>query len=222
MQTQHGLRCHSKIAMQTLRRTSRANWVDLACISALRDQITTIPWSIMPIAPHLPYDEGFREVGEELLHKPNANKENGRTFIDKTVEAILSVDAGVWEKVRNRQGQVIELWQRDGASIKCPYDEHGLAGDPAYQQVMVTMNGQVSPKPVAEWSNDDTVYIVWNPMGTVDQYGTGYKPGFVRQNSIPPVIINLGKDLDSSQVDRFQAFLAAEMVGPEGSTASPS
>ena len=66
MQTQYGLRRPSQITMQTLRRMSRANWVDRTCITTLRDQITSIPFNIVPIDTHQPFDEGFQQYLTDL------------------------------------------------------------------------------------------------------------------------------------------------------------
>ena len=230
--TQWGLRRPSKITLQTLRQMSMANWVDRTCIVTLRDEITGIPWDIVPVDPKKPYNPTFQKLMIRLLRQPNRNNENWRTLIDKVMEDILVVDAGCIEKVRNGKGQVVELYHVDGATIKPKFDEHGMAGDPAYEQ---WLPGQKSDKPQAEWGNDDLVYIMWNPQGAVDMFGYGMSPveaglavgtaflyaeaynmGFFKTNTIPPVIINMGKDVNANQVESFKMFLAAEMGGVNG------
>ncbi len=49
MSLQSGQRKSSGITMQTLRRMYRYNWVDRTCIFTLRDEITALPWDIVPI-----------------------------------------------------------------------------------------------------------------------------------------------------------------------------
>lgn len=242
LNSQYGLKRPSQITNQTLRRMSRANWVDRACITTLRDEITSIPWDIVPKDPKEDFDEKFKEYLIELLNNPNRNRENWRTLIDKVMEDILVLDAGTIEKVRDGRGQITELWHVDGGTILPQYDEHGIIGDTAYQQFMPDLQGTVqieSNKPVAEFSNNDLIYIMWNPQGAVDTFGYGQSPvesglavgtaflyaeaynlGFFRNNTIPPVLINMGKDVPQRDVEQFRSFLASEIAG-EGGWHSP-
>lgn len=232
MQSQYGLRKTSNITLQTLRRMSTTNWVDRTCISTLRDEITGIPWDITPVNPKEQWDKKFQQYVKELLMRPNRNNENWRTLIDKVVEDILVIDAGTIEKVRNKDGLLVELWHLDGATIKPVFDEHGVIGDPAYEQYLP---GQREPTPVANWTNDDVIYIMWNPQGAIDSFGFGMSPveaglavgtaflyaeaynlNFFKNNSIPAMIINMGKEVPPQEVDKFRAFLAAEIMGDQG------
>jgi ferritin-like metal-binding protein YciE len=227
---QPGLRRGSNITLQTLRRMSRANWVDRSCIVTLRDEITGIPWDIVPIEPRQPYSETFKKYLIKLLKKPNSNNENWRTFIDKVIEDILAVDAGVVEKTRDYKGRIIELFAVDGTTIKPLYDKYGLVGDIAYQQFMPNIK-----EPVADWNNDDMIYMMWNPQSGMDMFGLGCSPveagiacgtaflyaeaynmKWFSGNTIPQMIINLGKDVQPAQVDQFRTFLLSEMQGLEG------
>ena len=233
--SQFGIRKTTGVTMQTLRRMSRANWVDWACIFTLRDEITSIPWDIVPVHPHQPYNPQFQEFLRRLLSKPNRNNENWRILIDKVVEDILVADAGVIEKVRNGRGQVVELYHVDGTTIKPCYDVHGVIGSPAYQQFVQNKIGAVDAKPVAEFDNDDLIYMMWNPQGAVDTFGYGMSPveaglavataflnaeaynlQFFQANAIPPIVINMGKDVGQAEVEKFRSFLATEMLGQEG------
>lgn len=232
MNNSYGIRKSTMITMQTLRRMSRANWVDRTCIFTLRDEITGLKWDIVPTNPKAPYSETFRQYLIQLLKKPNSNRENWRSFIDKIVEDILVVDAGCIEKVRNGKGYISELYHVDGATIKPIYDERGIVSNPAYYQYLP---GQKGNEPVAEFDNDDLIYIMWNPQGAVDTFGYGMSPveagltvataflyaemynmQFFRTNTIPPVVINLGKDVPAGEVDKFRTFLASEIQGAQG------
>lgn len=234
MNQQYGLRKPNMITFQTLRRMAATNWVDRTCINTLRDEISGgVPWDISPIDPKGDYDEKFQKYIIELLRRPNRNNENWRTLIDKVIEDILVVDAGCIEKVRDDHGMIVELWHVDGATIKPKYDEHGVIGDPiAYEQYLPN---QSSDKPVAEWSNQDLIYIMWNPQGAVDSFGFGMSPveaglavgtaflyaeaynlNFFKSNSIPAMIINMGEEVSNQEVEKFRSFLASEMMGPQG------
>jgi len=232
MNSQWGLRKASQITLQTLRRMSRANWVDRACITTLRDEITGIPWDIVPINPKKPFSETFQTYLINLLRRPNKNNENWRTFIDKIMEDILVVDAGVVEKVRDHANRIIELYQVDGATIKPIFDEFGMVGDVAYEQYLPA---QKDKDPVAEFKNSDLIYMMWNPQGQIDSFGYGMSPvesglavgtaflyaeaynlGFFRNNTIPSVLVNMGKDVPATSVDNFRMFLSSEMQGLQG------
>jgi len=233
MNQQYGLRKPNQITFSTLRRMAASNWVDRTCINTLRDEISgSVPWDITPVDPKSYYDKKFQEYIMELLRRPNKNNENWRTFIDKIIEDILVVDAGTFEKVRDSSGLITELYHVDGATIKPCYDEHGMIGEPAYQQYLPNRN---LDKPVAEWNNEDLVYIMWNPQGSIDNFGFGQSPVesglavgtaflhaeaynlmFFKNNTIPPMIINMGKEVPPAEIDKFRSFLAAEMQGLQG------
>ena len=222
----------TQINMETLKRMSLTNVVDRACISTLRDEVTSLKWTIAPINPKEPIDTKFRDYITRLLNKPNRNKENWRTLIDKVMEDVLVYDAGVIEKVRNGRGMVAELWHVDGSTIKPVFDEHGVAGDPAYQQFLPN---QKDNTPVAEFKNEDMIYMLWNPQGGINNFGYGLSPveaglivgtaflyaeaynlQFFQANSIPPVLINMGEEVEPDEVQKFATFLAAEMTGNDG------
>jgi HK97 family phage portal protein len=237
-----GMKRPSKITMQTLRKMSRTNWVDRTCITTLRDEITGLPWNIEPIDPKKPYNETLQKYFTKILQKPNSNNENWRTFIDKLIEDILVVDAGVIEKVRDDDGFIKEIYYVDGATIRPRFDEHGIVGNPAYEQYVADVGpgGTInSNKVIAEWPNEDMIYMQWNPQGAMDVFPYGLSPveaglavataflyaeafnlGFFRNNAIPPVIFNLGKDTSNTEIEKFRAFLSAEMSG-EGGWHSP-
>jgi len=233
MNSQYGLRKASNITMETLRRMSINNWVDRTCIETLRDEITSIPWDIVPINPKKPIAEGLQKYLVRLLKKPNKNNENWRTLIQKTVEDILVIDAGVWEKVRDQAGRIVEIWQVDGATIKPIFDEKGRMGSPAYKQYMP--GKQTNMKASAQFENTDMVYMMWNPQGSIQNYGFGLSPveaglavgtaflyaeaynlGFFQTNTIPGTIISLGKNASPAQIDSFRSFLASDMQGLQG------
>lgn len=233
--SESGLRRASGITMKTLRRMAQYNWVDRTCIVTLRDEVTAIPFSITPIDPHKPYNADFQNFLEQLLRHPDPHKGSWRKLIDKVVEDILIYDQAGIEKVRNQRGQVVELYHVDGSSLKQRFDDHGLPGTPAYQQFVDSKVGSFDPKPVAEWDEQDLIFLMWNPQGSLEAYGSGLSPveaglavgtsflqaeaynlQFFQSNSIPPVIINLGKDVPPGEVDKFRMFLASEMRGQDG------
>lgn len=233
MSMEAGLRRPQGITFATLRRMSRVNWVDRACIKTLTDEITGQPWNIVPIDAKKPYNTNLQTWLELMLKQPNQNKESWRMLMDKVVEDILVCDAGIVEKVRDQKGRVVELYYVDGTTIKPCYDIKGMLGDPtAYEQYLPTPTNQLA---VASWSKWDLIRMQWNPSGAIDNYGWGLSPveaglavataflnaeaytmSFFQRNTIPPVIINLGEDVPENEVANFRAYLAAEMAGQAG------
>lgn len=233
MSMEAGLRRPQGITFATLRRMSRVNWVDRACIKTLTDEITGQPWNIVPVDAKKPYNTNLQKFLELLLTQPNQNKESWRMLMDKVVEDILVCDAGIIEKVRDEKGRVRELYYVDGTTIKPCYDIKGMLGSPtAYEQYLPTPTNQLA---VASWTKWDLIRMQWNPSGAIDNYGWGLSPveaglavataflnaeaytmSFFQRNTIPPVIINLGEDVPENEVANFRAYLAAEMAGQAG------
>jgi len=233
MSLEAGLRRPQGITFATLRRMSRVNWVDRACIKTLTDEITGQPWDIVPIDAKKPYNTNLQRFLILLLTQPNQNKESWRMLMDKVVEDILVCDAGVIEKVRDQKDRISELYYVDGTTIKPCYDIKGMLGMPtAYEQYLPTPTNQLA---VAAWNKWDLVRMQWNPSGAIDNYGWGMSPvesglavataflnaeaynmSFFQRNTIPPMIINLGEDVPPDEVTNFRAYLAAEMAGQQG------
>jgi len=94
----------------------------------------------------------------------NMNGENMRVILDRVIEDLLILDAGVIEIVRSMDGKdIVALNSVDGATIRPVYNEYGELGEPAYYQFMFD-------KKVAEFSMDDVVYMMANPQNDVDLF----------------------------------------------------
>ena len=71
MSMEAGLRRPQGITFATLRRMSRVNWVDRACIKTLTDEITSQPWDIVPVDAKKSYNTARRLVSVACLSISN-------------------------------------------------------------------------------------------------------------------------------------------------------
>lgn len=93
-----------------------------------------------------------------------------RILLDRVLEDLLVLDAGAIEKVHSLDGaKIMGLNSVDGATIRPVYNEYGELGNVAYKQFM---NGKV----VAEFSQEELVYIMSNPQNDVTMFGYGVSP----------------------------------------------
>lgn len=149
-----------------------------------------------------------------------------RVLLDRIMEDLLVLDAGVIEKVYSLDGkQIVGLNSVDGSTIRPLYNEFGELGDPiAYYQF-------IDGKKVAEFRREDLVYIMANPQNDIDLFGYGMSPiesillevqaGLEAtmynlkkfgQDNVPPGILDLG-EMTQDQAEEFIALWDATVVG---------
>jgi SPP1 gp7 family putative phage head morphogenesis protein len=214
---------------------SKAVPVARLCINTLKHKVTQTPWAIKPKKGEKQADEEHIKAVENLLNTPNRNRETFRTFLDKVVEDLLVLDAGCFEKVENKGGEPCELYYVDGSTIKPMYDVHGVLGEPAYVQFMPMNSANI---PDAEWDYDEFVYMMQNPQADIQNFGYGLSPlegvimvatnalnadnymgQFFDVGTLPPKLINLGKDVSANEVELFRAIWKSEIEGKPWKTA---
>lgn len=227
--TERALRKPTRITFLTLRRMSKAVHIARLCINTLKHKVSQTEWNIVPVDGKIKADPHHINVLNEFFKHPNRNRETFRTFLDKLLEDILVLDAGCFEKVCNRGGFPAEIYYVDGATIKPMYDEHGILGDPAFCQFMPLNN---STKPDAEWSSEEFSYIMQNPQADIMNFGYGLSPlegvimvatnalnadnymgQFFDVGTLPPKLINLGKDIAPQEIEAFRAYWKSEVEG---------
>ncbi len=232
--TEKGLRKPTRITYETLRRMSKSCSIARLCINTLKHEVAKTKWAIVPVDPKaVPDTKRIKQV-EQFFNFPNSD-ENLRTFILKILEDMLVLDAGSIELVRNPKGELAEMYYIDGATIKPSVDIHGNLEDPAYYQFMpLSSTGQ----PDAEFDISELVYIMLNPQGDIKNYGYGLSPlegvvmvatnilnadnyngSFFEVGTLPPLLINLGKEMQQPEVESFRAYWKAEIEGKPWKTA---
>jgi phage portal protein BeeE len=190
---QKGLSKPGRISYDVLRRAANAVHVVRICITVLREKITKTPWVIQSKDPQKKIDQEKIDKITEFFKYPNQSGDTFRTFLDKSIEDLLSLDAVAWEKSRYPDGTLAELHFIDAATIRPIYDEHGnndillpFARDGqdaemlpvSYVQVVDDnpWGGREAGEPVAFWSKKDFVYFNMNPQGSLMGFGYGMSP----------------------------------------------
>ena len=105
-------------------------------ISMLQEEAACNKWEIVPRDKEIklsdtPELEAKKKKIEAFLHKPNENRETFATLIKAAVRDICEVDAGAWVKVFNRNGEMVQLFARDGGAFLKNPDIYGYMGDRA-------------------------------------------------------------------------------------------
>jgi len=231
--TEKGLRKPTSITFETLRRMAKAVHIARVCINTLKHRVSQTKWDIIPIDEDTKPDRHHINILKNFFNNPN-RQETFRTFLDGFLEDLLVLDAGVFEKIENNAGLPAEIWYVDGATVKPNFDLKGIFQNPAYYQY-ISSN---STEPDAEWERKDLVYVMQNPQRDSKNYGYGLAPlegvimvatnmlnadnymgQFFDIGTLPPKLINLGKDVSNSEVELFRAYWKAEIEGRPWKTA---
>jgi hypothetical protein len=189
-----GLAKPGSVGYDTLRRASRSVHIVRICITTLKEMVTKTKWQVGPKDPLADEDKLKGQIEEvtKLLRKPNP-RDTWRTFLDKTLEDLLAVDAVAWEKVRFPDGDLAELYHVDSTTIHPVFDEHGLTDieiplftekggltqlPASYLQVLnySQYGGPESGDIVAAWPKEDMALYHMHPQGTLEGFGFGLSP----------------------------------------------
>jgi HK97 family phage portal protein len=202
---------------------AHSEWVN-AAIKVRRTQVSSAEWDIVPANPDIKRDNkrlAFRI--KELLETPNPESDSFRAFIEKVVEDVLTLDAGVIEKIPNLRGEIAELWPVDAAYVKVSsiWD-----GDPAEPRYFWYPPGTM--KPTAFWLNDEMMYMMANPRtysvvglspletlkSAIDAELSGdeYNRRQVTA-AAPDGMLNLGENIRPEQVEQFKGYWLSEVAG---------
>jgi len=179
-----------------------------ACVETLRQIISTQEWEVIGRGESV--DQEHVDIVTDLLENPNANNESFQQMISKILLDILLYDAGVIEKVRNEEGQVIELFSRDGSTFTPEGDQHGMVEK--YTQ-------RVSGKRTVIFDPKDIVYVMLSPQND-SYFGMPIMESIVNESAalldssafisdtfskdeIPPGIVAF-EHADQDEVDRLK------------------
>lgn len=126
--------------------------------------------SIVKEIAHLPIrieGRGAKKV-EQFIDRPNISKETWPTLIQKFLVDLLVVDQAVIEKVRNLNGDIVEIYARDGTQFR-PVLDSTRSYATYYKQVITDKGGkEVGSIP---HDVDDLIWVVQFPR-TYSFYGT--------------------------------------------------
>lgn len=225
----NGMKKPGKISFKLLREVAKRDAIIRICVNVIKKAVSQAEWEIVikETAPGDPDSYNTeKEVVYELFEYMNHNGENMRILLDRVLEDLLILDAGVLEKVKTLDGKdLVALNSVDGATIRPVYNERGEFGTPyAYKQIM---NDKVS----AEFFQDEIIYMMANPQNDVDLFGYGLSPiesillqvqaaleadlynikSFSKDN-IPPGMLDLG-DMTAEEAEQFIAMWNATVIG---------
>lgn len=230
--TQKGRRKQSLITAQTLRDVAAANPIARVCIRKIKQKVAKSPFLI-----RIKDDEArknpelrkqlkpYMDYVFHLLHKPNDDDDTFRTITSKMLEDALVLDMGVWEKVRNPRGEIVQLYQVDGATIRPNLDDLGQFQKDAYYQYLT--QGQAEPD--AKFFKDDLCIFMADPKGEAGHVGYGrspiediintvltsiqanaYNQSYFDESKLPPAVFNM-KGVANDQLIKFKNQWEASM-----------
>lgn len=118
--------------------------------STIIDEVASVDWKIQP-KPNLEQtEEGLEAQGElvnynnqkipretlnhvlelnDFFNNPNGNDESFEFLIRAITRDIIEIDAGVWVKVFNFAGKLVQIFARDGGTFLKNPDIHGYMGN---------------------------------------------------------------------------------------------
>ena len=201
-----------------------SEWIR-AAINIRNNQIATAEWDIVPVDETKRWSKRLQAQLQDLFDQPNPEDRNFPTFTMKVVEDILTLDAGVIEKVRSLDGIVRQLWPVDGGKVKVNALWDGDPNEPRFYWYPLYHG---DPKDAVPFKAADMPYIMANPNSylpigvspletlkfAVDAMllGDAYN---VRQitGAAPDGMIDLGEGAGDKQVDAFRRYWMAEVAG---------
>ena len=138
---------------------ARIEWIR-AAINIRNNQIATAEWDIVPVDENKRYSKRLQAQLQELFDTPNPEDRNFPTFAMKVVEDILTLDAGVIEKVRSLDGVVRQMWPVDGGKVKVNALWDGDPDEPRFFWYPLYHG---DPKDAVPFKAKDMPYIMSNP-----------------------------------------------------------
>lgn len=212
-----GVRKPTNISFSLLRQVAKHDAIIRICINAIKKSVSQSKWDVVlkegeKMTPEIKSQIDYLK---KLFLLQNKNNENMRILLDRVIEDLLVLDAGVIEKVRNINGQIVGLNSVDGATIRPRYNAWGeFDPDAAYVQV-------VNEKEVATFKQEEMIYMMANPQNEIALFGYGMSPiesilltvqaslnadmfnaRAFSDDNVPPGMVDLG-DMSEEQAQQF-------------------
>jgi phage portal protein BeeE len=212
-----------------------SEWVRGA-VDIRTSQVSAAEWDIVPFDQRRPYSKRLQRQIREQLRDPNPASDSWRSFIEPITRDLLVLDAGTIEKVRNLQGDLLELWPVDASKVRvsATWD-----GDPKESRYFWCPDGN---RVKESFRNADFIYMMAykrtdSPIGmppldtlkltieaelSAHEYNRRQVAG-----AAPDGLMNLGENFSRDQVRDFRSFFESEVAGRGaigfiGGTKSPS
>lgn len=212
----------SRVTFDQLRLIAASDTVVRICINTIKKAVSQAEWNIVPRRQNIDdYNNEHIKKATAFFELVNTQGENLRTLLDMVVDDVLTIDAGVIEKVFNGDGELSELNAVDGATIRPVVNKYGELG--GYVQV-------INSKPVARFAPNEIIYIMQNPQNDVKTFGYGkspieeilltvqaslnadiYNAQIFSKDNIPPGLLDLG-NMSNDEAQNFVALWNATVV----------
>lgn len=108
----------------------------------------------------------------KFFHNPNKNKESFKHLLRAVVKDIAELDSGVLVKVFNKQGEMTQLFARDGASFLKNPDIYGYMGNRAEYVEPSNINYAIAPEDPAYPETLKQYSMNYKEAAAYFQYGT--------------------------------------------------
>lgn len=129
----------------TIRSLEQTHTVSLP-IDTIQQQVSTTPWAIVPDVDDVTSQHEAAAADAEELFRTAIDASTFDSWMKQLVNGILSINAGVVEKVPREDGYLGEMYVRDGATFTRAPDKFGrlpAPPEPAYWQF--SLHGSVQP-----------------------------------------------------------------------------
>jgi HK97 family phage portal protein len=205
----------------TYRAWANTPWV-FSAINIRKNQIAAAEWDIVPFDNTKQYPKRVQSRLRDLFNQPSAKLDSFQSFAATLIDDLLTLDAGVVEKVRYPSGDIAELWPVRGEWISIDERWDGSAPDRA--RYYFIPNGTIR----ATFKNEDMVYMIANnransavgvsPMAvlasTIDSelQAMEYNRRMV-MGAAPDGALNIGDDAPPEKVTDAQSFFQNKVFG---------
>lgn len=117
-----------KVNTNALRELAKNPYV-FSVIKTLADEASSTDWDIVERETNeeagITPKEDVRKQIKDFLDNPNINQESFDHILRQAITDILETDSGVWVKVFSKEGKLVQLYARDGASFLKNTDIYG-------------------------------------------------------------------------------------------------
>lgn len=197
-----------------------SEWIRGA-INIRRSQVSSAEWDIVPFDKNRPVSTRLQKRLRSQFMRPNPANDSFRSFVEPIVEDIITLDAGVIEKVRTMTGDLVEMWPVDGATIKVNANWDGNPDEPRYYWYP-------DYKERASFLNSEMLYMMANPRTNspvglsgletlksvieAELYGHRYNHRQVA-GAAPDGVLDLGEGMTEPDVKKFRSYFESEVAG---------
>jgi phage portal protein BeeE len=205
----------------TYRAYAQTPWV-YSAIGIRKDQVASAEWDIVPYDNTKRFPARVRDELRDLFDRPSATLDSFQIWATALIDDLLTLDAGVIEKVRYPDGRIAELSPVRGEWIAV--DERWDGRDPNEPRYYFVPDGVVR----ARFRNSDMVYMMSNRR---TNSAVGVSPMLVLQSVVeselqaleynrrqvmgaaPDGVLNIGESAAPEDVVKAESKFAGDVFG---------